>query len=255
MIKLIKLLAGITISCLALAYFIYSTPNNILDAFFHHRMIILIGFAILTPVYLLRVLKYYLILNSHQVNFERLAGAQLVGIALNNLLPFRMGDILRTGYIYKILEVPIKDAIISLFIERGIDLGTILLLLLGFGVLFYPNDIIQILSTFRVPFIILFTLFLILALVGLYLSKVKKFSLPFPQNIKYFWPHSLTNTIIISILAMLQWFLEIIILGLILSWFIFWRYSKNLCACHLLVKFINSYSEYQATLGRSKLPV
>lgn len=215
--RILNLLIGITISGVTLAYFFSSTPENILEAFFGHRLVVLIGCAILIPIYFLRALKYHLILKSHNVNFERLAAAQFAGIALNNLLPFRMGDVLRTGYIYQILGVPIKEAVISLFIERGIDLLVILLLLISFSTIFYKNEIFLLISTFNVGLLILCLIFLCFGLVGWYSPQIRKFNLKLSKKMFGLWPLNTTNTLLMVVVAILQWCLEIIFLGVVLS--------------------------------------
>lgn len=220
MSKRLNLFVGITISSLALTYFVFSTPDNILDAFFNHQIVILIGCLILVPVYFLRAVKYYLILQPYQVSFKSLAGVQFAGIALNNLLPFRMGDILRTGYLYQSLDVPIKDAIISLFIERGIDFGIILLLLISFCIIFFPSDIFYFFAAFSSPMAILLVALVGFGLAYWHLPEVHRFNVNITKKLLGLWPLNFINTLAVLIVAFLQWCLEIILLGTVLSTFV-----------------------------------
>ena len=215
--KYVNLFLGFTISAFAATYFIYSTPNNILDSFFKHQLVIITGCVILVPVYFLRALKYFLILQPYKVDFYRLAGAQFAGIGLNNLLPFRIGDVLRTGYVYKVLTVPMSAAIISLLVERGIDFGIILMLLIGFCFIFFPIEIFQFLSDFCTLIVILFLGFLGTGLMAWYLTKNRKFNLNITKKIRSFWPLNILSTFVVIFVAIAQWFLEIIILGIVLS--------------------------------------
>ena len=118
--------------------------------------------------YALRVYRWAIMLRAYkpEVAFRSCAAPYLGSIALNNLLPFRAGDVVRALVFPNSLGVSKTDSTISLVIERIID---VLVLIVFFiismivsGTRYFPATIVKgsiILGTMLIPFMILLILF------------------------------------------------------------------------------------------------
>lgn len=127
-----------------------------------------LAIASLGAGYALRVYRWAIMLRAYkpEVAFRSCAAPYLGSIALNNLLPFRAGDVVRALVFPNSLGVSKTDSTISLVIERIID---VLVLIVFFiismivsGTRYFPATIVKgsiILGTMLIPFMILLILF------------------------------------------------------------------------------------------------
>ena len=94
---------------------------------------LLLGFPLCALAFLLRLQRWWLMLAAIGSTATRMqiAAPFFGGFALNNVLPFRMGDVARAAAFTKRLDVSASGATASLLVERVFDLYA--LLLLGFG--------------------------------------------------------------------------------------------------------------------------
>lgn len=88
-----------------------------------------VGIGCLTFGYAMRILRWSRILNSAgaQVRFSECAAPFLGSIALNNVLPLRLGDVVRALVFPKSIGVSRTTSTSSLVMERLVDLMTLLL--------------------------------------------------------------------------------------------------------------------------------
>jgi uncharacterized protein (TIRG00374 family) len=103
--------------------------DEVLDAIRHFAWPCLIfGIAFLAGGYLLRVLRWSLLLGATgaPVRFRSCLAPFLGSIALNNVLPLRLGDLVRAFVFPAAMGVPKTAATGSLVMERLIDLMTLL---------------------------------------------------------------------------------------------------------------------------------
>lgn len=88
---------------------------------------LLLGLFSLTIGYLLRIYRWSLMLNSTtEVKYKECAAPFLGSIALNNVLPFRVGDMIRAFIFPASMGISKTVASTSLVMERLIDLMTLL---------------------------------------------------------------------------------------------------------------------------------
>ena len=220
-IRTFNLVLGIIFSGLSLVFFISVIPTDFLQALKEHKHAIIIISAMLIPVYLLRSLKYFLILKTFNLNFYHLAATQFAGIALNNVLPFRMGDILRTGYLRLAMQVPLRAAIGSLITERAFDLAVILSLLSIFIAFFFSHKLVEFILAYSLDLAAVFLISLILLTMTIFIAffseKIQKFIL----GLRAFWTLDLQGILRVLSITIVQWFLEIVVLGAMLSMLVF----------------------------------
>ncbi|MDL2402699.1 lysylphosphatidylglycerol synthase transmembrane domain-containing protein [Rhizobium mayense] len=123
--------AGITLICIgAIAWQI--NAKDVLDAIEHFRWVYLVfGIASLAADYALRILRWSIMLRAAGVaaTFENCAAPFLGSITLNNILPLRLGDVVRALVFPKAMGAAKTTAASSLVMERLIDLMTLLLCL------------------------------------------------------------------------------------------------------------------------------
>ena len=103
--------------------------DQVLDAIRHFNWPYLVfGIAFLAGGYLLRVLRWSLLLGATgaPVRFRNCLAPFLGSIALNNVLPLRLGDLVRAFVFPAAMGVPKTTATSSLVMERLIDLMTLL---------------------------------------------------------------------------------------------------------------------------------
>jgi len=77
--------------------------------------------------YAVRIMRWRLLLKftGTQASFGAVAPALLAGFALNNILPLRLGDVMRTVMIRNAAGTPIADGISTLLVERFWDLAAL----------------------------------------------------------------------------------------------------------------------------------
>ncbi|TVQ78651.1 MAG: UPF0104 family protein [Bradymonadales bacterium] len=92
---------------------------------------IFLGLLFLSGGYCLRIFRWARILQPKAgLHYFRQAGGPLLaGFALNNVLPFRLGDVARAFLFNRQLQVTSGTSIASLFLERVFDLMTLLMFL------------------------------------------------------------------------------------------------------------------------------
>jgi uncharacterized membrane protein YbhN (UPF0104 family) len=216
-----RLLVGLIISGGALYYFLLVSPSGFWSVALANGKAVLLAFLVLIPAYLARALKYQLILQRHSLNVFQVAAAQYAGIALNNVLPFRMGDVLRTVFINRVMNVPFWAAVSSLVIERAFDL---LFLLIFFGI-FFLGFYLDNFFDFLWPFLIFLGLVVgAVALCILIISTRPVLSERFNSILKQvydLWQLSLMQTARVGLLCCVQWILEIFALAIVLSVYVF----------------------------------
>ena len=120
--------AGVTLICLLI---LLKQVNlvDILQAFSRFNWIYLIpGVGILACGYALRIFRWSMMLRAAgaNVDFVRCSAPFLGSIALNNILPLRLGDVVRALVFPKSMGVAKTTATSSLIVERLIDLMTLL---------------------------------------------------------------------------------------------------------------------------------
>lgn len=79
--------------------------------------------------YVLRIQRWRLLLGTPHLRWRDCAGPFLAGFALNNLLPLRAGDVVRTAAFTRTLSLPAAAILATLVMERLLDLASLLLLL------------------------------------------------------------------------------------------------------------------------------
>ena len=83
--------------------------------------------AVFALGYVIRIVRWRMLLKftGTQASFAGVAPAFLAGFALNNILPLRLGDVMRTVMIRNAAGVPIADGISTLLVERFWDLAVL----------------------------------------------------------------------------------------------------------------------------------
>ncbi len=118
----------ITIICLVV-FFKQINFLNVLEAFAQFEWIYLIlGIGSLALGYLFRIIRWSMMLQAtaEDVTIKSCAAPFLGSIALNNILPFRIGDVVRAFVFPDAMGIRRTTAASSLFVERLIDLITLL---------------------------------------------------------------------------------------------------------------------------------
>lgn len=132
---------GFLFSGIAIYYFGRFVPDQFLNEIAQHWSILIAGAIVLIFSYIIRGYKTCLLLKATRKDIANIAGSLYVSIALNNILPFRSGDILRIFYLKNIVKIDVARSAAALIIERLVDLCMILLL---FFVAIYMIDPTQI---------------------------------------------------------------------------------------------------------------
>ncbi|HEV2117761.1 MAG TPA: lysylphosphatidylglycerol synthase transmembrane domain-containing protein, partial [Terriglobales bacterium] len=99
----------------------------------HARLPLLaLAVALLAADYLLRCLRWWLILrqSSSRASLRDCALVLLAGFGLNNVLPFRVGDVLRAAGFTSRLRAPASYLVGTLLLERALDLFSLLVVCL-----------------------------------------------------------------------------------------------------------------------------
>lgn len=121
-------LAGILISAICVYFFWRYLPDDLLSQIASHGAVFLVGSVILIPAYLCRATKSWILLQAPGIGKGQIAGSLYASIALNNVLPFRMGDVLRLFYLRAVLAIALPKTASALLLERVTDLALILVL-------------------------------------------------------------------------------------------------------------------------------
>jgi glycosyltransferase 2 family protein len=128
----IKLLAGLLVTAVCSWLVLRQVDvdrirNLLLSADFSW---IILGLSFLGIGYAFRIIRWWLMLRSIAPGLQitSCAGPFLSSIALNNLLPFRAGDIMRVIGFCRQLTLPASSVLGSLVLERLLDLAAILIL-------------------------------------------------------------------------------------------------------------------------------
>lgn len=99
---------------------------------------ILLGAAVLLTAVPLRGIRWSIFLQPiKRVSWKMTSGATLVGYFGNNALPFRLGEVLRSYYLSRQVNVPMSQVFGTVIVERFLD-AISLLVLLAFLPLFEP---------------------------------------------------------------------------------------------------------------------
>lgn len=130
MLKLFKVIFGIVVS----TFFLYLSFKNIDLSIIKYSilntnyLLIITSFFFFLFGYLLRVYRWTLMLRleNSKLSIYETTGPFIISIAANNILPFRFGDILRTFYFNKSLIISKKSSILSLIVERYLDLTVLM---------------------------------------------------------------------------------------------------------------------------------
>jgi hypothetical protein len=128
--------AAVTLVCL-LAIARLVNFSEVMDALEHFRWhYLVLGIASLAFGYAVRIFRWSVMLSaaSHAVGFRNCAAPFLGAIALNNVLPLRLGDVIRALVFPGAMGVTKTVATTSLVVERLIDLVT-LIACLALGIL------------------------------------------------------------------------------------------------------------------------
>ncbi len=135
----LQLVAGIAISAFLIWFAFRHTPfSDVWDRIVAMRVApMLVAVVLATLTFVVRLPRWRLLLRREDgsaVEDRALWHAIAIGFAGNNVLPFRLGEVLRMGAVSRLGAVPFSSALSSLAIERVLD-GLVALALLGTGFL------------------------------------------------------------------------------------------------------------------------
>jgi len=126
----LKHLAGAGITVLCLVVFVRQVNvSDVLDALAHfHWAYLVLGIASLAVGYALRIVRWSMMLRAAGANvtFRDCCAPFLGSIALNNVLPLRLGDVVRALVFPRSMGITKTTATSSLIVERLVDLMTLL---------------------------------------------------------------------------------------------------------------------------------
>ncbi|MAG08696.1 hypothetical protein CMO89_04430 [Candidatus Woesearchaeota archaeon] len=176
-------------------YIIYSTgAKNILDAVKNIKIIYLLAvpFFLIFLIFL-KGLKWKLILNMLGIEYSLKRSCEIwcLGFFTGLITPGRVGDIMRAFYVKKEANKNLSEALISVFLDRLIDLLTLLVLfvisLVAFSVIFRTDFSYIIIASI---------LFIVIILAGLFLIK-KNFVRRFVSYmVSFFVPKNYSKSIL-----------------------------------------------------------
>ncbi len=184
---LIKFIVASSLGLLLLVIFFYTSDFDLMKSAFKRAEYIYLIPGIL--IYMLsiwfRALRWkYLLTTTKTVNSFRLYPVVVVGYMANNLLPFRLGELVRGYYLSKRENVSTVTGLSTIFIERILD-ALALIFLIGITSIFIPiGDTVHGLSSlakipepflvfiFVAPFVALFGALIFIAL---FRKKTEKF--------------------------------------------------------------------------------
>ena len=144
---LIGILATLLFSWMFLQHLDWSIGVTVLtDASFPH---LIMAIGLLGLGYVLRIVRWWIMLRSLSpgLTVAACAGPLLSGMALNNILPFRAGDVIRAFGFRQQLKLLPSQVLITIVIERVFDLAALLIAfffgLWGIGSHAFPVGVIQ----------------------------------------------------------------------------------------------------------------
>ncbi|WP_445657713.1 lysylphosphatidylglycerol synthase transmembrane domain-containing protein [Achromobacter sp. NCFB-sbj8-Ac1-l] len=120
--------AGVTVLCLVV-FLRQVNISDVLDALAHfHWAYLALGIASLAAGYALRIVRWSMMLRAAGTNitFSNCCAPFLGSIALNNVLPLRLGDVVRALVFPRSMGITKTIATSSLIVERLVDLMTLL---------------------------------------------------------------------------------------------------------------------------------
>ena len=138
-----------------------------------NKLLILCGVLVYLSSFAVRALRWKVLLR-HIGNFKvpELAPVIVAGYAVNNVLPVRIGEIVRAAIAGKIFKISIPSAFASVFVERVFD-GLTIALILSVTLFFYPfQDNMKILALVAS---LLFAILFVFALAAAFSSKPLEF--------------------------------------------------------------------------------
>lgn len=137
------------------------------------KLLILCGVLVYLLAFFVRAARWKVLLR-HIGNFKirELAPVIVAGYAVNNVLPVRIGEIVRAAIAGKIFKISIPSAFASVFVERVFD-GLTIALILSATLFFYPfQDNMKILALVAS---LLFAILFVFALAAAFSSKPLEF--------------------------------------------------------------------------------
>ncbi|MBP5591127.1 flippase-like domain-containing protein [bacterium] len=138
-----------------------------------NKLLILCGVLVYLSSFAVRALRWKVLLR-HIGNFKvpELAPVIVAGYAVNNVLPVRIGEIVRAAIAGKIFKISIPSAFASVFVERVFD-GLTIALILSATLFFYPfQDNMKIIALVAS---LLFAILFVFALAAAFSSKPLEF--------------------------------------------------------------------------------
>ena len=220
--RAIQFVVSILFSAAALYYFFMVTPEPVFRVFVNHVNIALISFAILLPVYALRAAKFFLLVRNFNPDFRRLSGSLFAGIALNNVIPFRFGDVVRVVYLNKAVEMKLPLAIMAIILERLVDLFTIAVLFSLFLATFFWSELVHLLAQY-LRVLITFVAFIIVASLFLFCRRraMARRAQMIMDRFSLSWWLLPRDFFVVLMTSFAQWALETLFLGSVLSFLVF----------------------------------
>ena len=157
-----------------------------------NKLLILCGVLVYLSSFAVRALRWKVLLR-HIGNFKvpELAPVIVAGYAVNNVLPVRIGEIVRAAIAGKIFKISIPSAFASVFVERVFD-GLTIALILSATLFFYPfQDNMKIIALVAS---LLFAILFVFALAAAFSSKPLEFVVflrrKSPKNLSVFFDFS-----------------------------------------------------------------
>lgn len=214
---------GFIFSGIALYYFFQFVPSNLPAQILANYDVFLVGSAILVPAYVIRGYKTWLLLGELKTGRAAIAGSLYASIALNNVLPFRLGDILRLFYLRTALKIGLVKATTALLIERVVDLLVILALFVLTAATIAGGKISELAAALfwdlSAGWLLVAAATVVVGSVGVvnFRSTIWRVAAPVLSGLGL----NTTRTVKLLVAAVLQWVLEIMVLSLVTSRLLF----------------------------------
>ncbi len=212
-----------------------SLLNNIYD----NLILLLLASILLVFSVLLRAVRWKYLLNT-DTNIMNLFAAQLIGYFINNILPIRIGDIIKSYVIAKKTNNSTGYVIGSVFVERVLD--TITLLCFSLFLLYHLG--LTYFDTFNINFYNISAFFVLIIcvyfFVKFYFKKfIPKTIIDFVNEMKKgIYQIKQTNITIVIISSILIWIIYLINVYLVQK--IFDEFDLSFIQC-LLLLFVSSF--------------
>jgi len=138
-----------------------------------NKLLILLGFLVYLSSFAVRAMRWKVLLK-HIGSFKirELAPVIVAGYAVNNVLPVRIGEIVRAAIAGKMFRISIPATFASVFVERIFD-GLTIALILSVTIFFYPFQ--ENMKTLAWGASLFFALLFLFALVSAFSSKPLEF--------------------------------------------------------------------------------